>query len=255
MTGRLILAGSLTALPILALAACFVRREVRRKSLGTLLGTFLLGLVAALPAMALVVLASWMSIRSPWLAAGIAAFAITAAPEELLKLLVLRGYSARRPRFLDKTDGLIYGITAALGLGALENALYVVQGGWATAILRAVTAVPMNAATGAMIGYGVALARASKPGLQPVLWGLGAAVLLHGAYDFSLIAAALAAQEEIPSAGAILFPVVACAVLVGSVGWVLRTAGRLRHDHPAFVSFEEPPRGNGKPRIGQRIKP
>lgn len=230
MTGRLVLAGALTALPILALVGCFIRREARRKSLNTLIGTFLWGLAAALPAMAVVLLSSWVSIRSPWLAAGIAALAVTAAPEEILKLLVIRGYSARRPSFRDGRDGLVYGITAALGFGALENALYVVQGGWATAILRAVTAVPMNAATGAILGYSVALACVAPARRVPVLRGLCAAVLLHGAYDFSLIAAALAAQGSIPKAGSIIFPAVACAVLVGSVAWVLHTARCLRRE-------------------------
>ncbi len=152
MTGRLVLAGTLTALPILALATCFVRREARRRSLRPLVVTFLLGLVTALPATVVVILASWASIRSPWVAAAVGAFVVTAVPEELLKLLVIRGYSARQSGFLDKTDGLIYGVTAALGFDALENALYAIQGGWMTTVLRAVTAVPMNAATGAILG-------------------------------------------------------------------------------------------------------
>ncbi|MEN6369036.1 MAG: PrsW family glutamic-type intramembrane protease [Thermotogota bacterium] len=244
MRGRLLLASTLTAFPILVLVGCFVRREARRKSLNILIGTFLLGLAAALPAMAVVLLASWMSFHSPWLAAGIAAFAVTAVPEEFLKFLVIRGYSARRTSFRDETDGFIYGITAALGFGALENALYVVQGGWATATLRAVTAVPMNAATGAILGYSAALACTAPARRGPALWGLCAAVLLHGVYDFSLIATALAAEESTPKAGSVVFPAVACVVLVGSVGWVLYTARRLRRGQMPPTIAPRPPSEN-----------
>jgi len=231
VTGRLVLAGTLTALPILALAACFLRREARRRSLRALIVTFLWGLAAAVPATAVVILASWASIRSPWIAAAVGAFVVTAFPEELLKLLVIRGHSARQSGFRGKTDGLIYGITAALGFGALENALYAIQGGWVTAILRATTAVPMNAATGAMLGYCVALSRLAPEGRGSVWKGLAAAILLHGIYDFSLIAAALVAElDTAPSASRILFPAAACVALVGTVGWVIHTARRLRRE-------------------------
>lgn len=231
MTGRLVLAGTLTALPILALAACFVRREARRGSLLALVVTFLLGLAAALPATAVVILASWASIRSPWIAAAVGAFVVTAVPEELLKLLVIRGHSARQPGFRSKTDGLVYGITAALGFGALENALYAIQGGWVTAILRAVTAVPMNAATGAILGYSVALSRLAPEGHGSLWKGLTAAVLLHGVYDFSLIAAALVDElDTAPGAARVLFPAAACVALVGTVGWVIHTARRLHRE-------------------------
>lgn len=242
MTGRLVLAGTLTALPILALAACFVRREARRRSLRPLVVTFLLGLVTALPATAVVILASWASIRSPWVAAAVGAFVVTAVPEELLKLLVIRGYSARQSGFLDKTDGLIYGVTAALGFGALENALYAIQGGWMTAVLRAVTAVPMNAATGAILGYSVAVSRLA-PARRGSAWkGLTAAILLHGIYDFSLIAASLVAElEAAPSAWRILFSAAACAALVGTMGWVIHTARRLRRERGASRLVSTPP--------------
>ena len=219
-----------------------MRRGARRRSLRALAVTFLLGLAAAVPATAVVILSSWASIRSPWIAAVVGAFVVTAVPEELLKLLVIRGYSARQSEFRGKADGLVYGIAAALGFGALENALYAIQGGWVTAILRAATAVPMNAATGAILGYSVAISRLAPEGRRFAWKGLTAAILLHGIYDFSLLGSALVAEVgTAPNASRILFPAAACAVLVGTVGWVIRTAQRLRGEEDAARLVSEPP--------------
>jgi RsiW-degrading membrane proteinase PrsW (M82 family) len=229
VTGRLALAGALAVLPVLVLISWFARRNTRRDVPLALLGTFVLGFLAAFPAMALVALASLTSISSPWLAAAVGAFALTAIPEEVLKLLVVQVYSARRPGLRDATDGLVYGITAALGFGALENALYVTQGGWLAAVLRAVTAVPINAATGAMLGYGVARAHLTPDDRGVLSRCLTAAILVHGTYDFALIATALTPRMGTAAGiGRVLFPVVACAALMGAVGWVVHTARRLR---------------------------
>ncbi|MDD5265230.1 MAG: PrsW family glutamic-type intramembrane protease, partial [Candidatus Bipolaricaulis sp.] len=204
--------------------------------------TFLLGVAAAVPATAVVILSSWASIRSPWVAAAVGAFVVTAVPEELLKLLVIRGHSARQSVFRGRTDGLVYGIAAALGFGALENALYAIQGGWVTAILRAVTAVPMNAATGAILGYSVALSRLAPEDRRSAWKGLTAAIVLHGIYDFSLLGSALVAEvDTAPGASRILFPAAACAVLVGTVGWVIHAARRLRGEEDVVRLVSEPP--------------
>ncbi|MDD4903461.1 MAG: PrsW family glutamic-type intramembrane protease [Candidatus Bipolaricaulis sp.] len=229
MTGRLVLAGALTVLPILLLVGCFARRNARRKPPLALAGTFFFGVLSALPAMAVVVLASLASISSPWAAAAIGAFAVTAIPEELLKLLVIRGYSARRPGLLRRADGLVYGITAALGFGVLENALYVLQGGWWTAALRAATAVPMNASTGALLGYGIAIARLAPDRRKSLAPYAIAAVLIHGIYDFALIATALSPRMGAAAdTGRIVFPIIAFAALLAAVGWVVDTTLRLR---------------------------
>jgi RsiW-degrading membrane proteinase PrsW (M82 family) len=242
VAGRLVLAGICTVAPILVLIGVFALRDVRREPLGLLLSTFLVGLLSVLPALMIAVLASLAPVSSPWWGAAYGAFAVAATPEELLKFLVIRGFSARQPAFDETMDGLVYGVTAALGFAALENALYVIQGGWLTAVLRAVTAVPMHAATGAILGYGVARSRFGARSHRTVYAGLSAAILVHGLYDFALIATALVTERgTAPNPGEILFPVAACAVLVAAVGWSLGTARRLRREQLASLPTAKPP--------------
>lgn len=165
------------------------------------------------------------------------AFILAAIPEELLKLLVIRLYSARRRSFDEPMDGVVYGATAALGFAALENALYVMDGGWMTALVRAVSAVPMHAAAGAILGYGVARRRFSSSGRAAVWTAWGAAVLVHGLYDFGLLGTAKLAESAEGSAKeglAILgLLLLALVVLIGSISWTLRTVRRLRRDQLA----------------------
>jgi RsiW-degrading membrane proteinase PrsW (M82 family) len=201
--------------------------------------TFLLGLLSTVPVIVLAFPLDRFHPRfgGPLQLALYEAFILAAIPEELLKLLVVRGYSARRQSFDEPMDGIVYGATAALGFAALENALYVMDGGWMTALVRAVTAVPMHAAAGAILGYGVARGRFSSSGRAAVLTAWGAAVLVHGLYDFGLLGTAKLAESAEGSAReglAILgLLLLALGVLIGSISWTLRTVRRLRRDQLA----------------------
>jgi hypothetical protein len=135
------------------------------------------------------------------LAALYDAFVVAAIPEELLKLMVVALYCARRVSFDEPMDGVVYGATAALGFAALENVLYVAGGGLTAALVRSVTAVPMHAMMGAVLGYYVARARFGG-GRRIEIWkGWGIAVLMHGLYDFGPMALSRLAAEETPPAG------------------------------------------------------
>ena len=74
----------------------------------------------------------------------------------------------------------------SMGFACTENVLYVVDGGYQTAVLRAFTAVPAHATFGILMGYYMGLAKFSKNRLQLNLTGLFLAVIFHGAYDFFL---------------------------------------------------------------------
>ena len=55
-------------------------------------------------------------------------------------------------------DAVVYAVAASLGFAALENVLYVIQYGFSTGILRALTAVPGHTSFGIFMGmyYGLA---------------------------------------------------------------------------------------------------
>jgi RsiW-degrading membrane proteinase PrsW (M82 family) len=223
--------GVLTVAPVAFLLWFFYSRDVHREPRSVLLRTFLLGIAAILPTLAVALPLSLLqpSAATPIRASLYAAFVTAALPEESFKLLVLLGYSARRKEFDEPMDGLVYGAAAALGFAAMENVLYVVSGGWATALLRALTAVPMHAACGAILGYGVAQSRFTARGRSAVLVGLFSAVAVHGIYDFALIGmSTIPLASSAPGAWILALLVVVIAVLVGSLTWVVRTSRRFR---------------------------
>lgn len=115
------------------------------------------------------------------------AFLYAAIPEEFFKFLILVGYCSRHRAFDEPMDGVIYGVTVSLGFATLENVFYVMGGGWATAIARGLTAVPMHAFLGALLGYYVGQARRHPEELSQLGYGLLVVVLLHALYDFPLL--------------------------------------------------------------------
>ncbi|HEX6141750.1 MAG TPA: PrsW family intramembrane metalloprotease [Geminicoccaceae bacterium] len=216
-------------LPALLLVWYLIRRDLYPEPAPVLLGTFVLGGLAMLPAGAAV-----EGVRGPLLggveavpiAALIYAFVIIAPLEELAKLGVLAGFAGRRTVFNEPMDGLIYGGVAGLGFAAAENVAYVTMGGLELAMLRAVTAVPMHAATGVVMGFFYGFARfvpERRPAL--LLYAVLVPIALHGAYNFPLIL-----DEILAGLGrhAPWLPPIAIAALAFQIGLALALLRRVR---------------------------
>ena len=111
--------------------------------------------------------------------------------EEGFKYLFLNT-TWKNPAFNYVFDGIVYAVTVALGFAALENVLYVFDGGIEVAIARAIFAVPGHAADGVVMGcfYGLARKFAAEgfngKARTYRLLALVLPVLEHGIYDFSL---------------------------------------------------------------------
>jgi RsiW-degrading membrane proteinase PrsW (M82 family) len=75
----------------------------------------------------------------------------------------------------------------SIGFAALENVMYVTDGGIGVGLMRMFTAVPAHAANAVMMGYFAGLAK-FNPKREKVLLitGILAATFFHGAYDFCL---------------------------------------------------------------------
>ena len=116
-------------------------------------------------------------------------FLVAAVDEEILKFLALRLGSWRINAFNYRFDGVVYGMTAAVGFAILENIDYVMRGGFSTAIIRAFTAVPMHAFCGVFMGALYAYSKkASILGQKTASVAYTALALLvpmiiHGTYD------------------------------------------------------------------------
>ena len=222
--------GILTIAPVAALLLWFHRSDTNREPWGKVFRTFLLGVLSVVPAIlvALPLLGAGIGSRSPLGFSFFLAFFVAALPEESAKLLVIRGYSARLASFDEPMDGLVYGAAAALGFAAFENILYVADGGISTALLRAVSAVPAHAVTGAMIGYAISSAM-FVPCSRARTWkGWFAAVVCHGLYDFGLFAASVSDVSPGvfgPFDGFLLLTI---GVVLLEMTWLRRTVRRLR---------------------------
>jgi len=73
-----------------------------------------------------------------------------------------------------------------MGFAATENIMYVLQGGYQVALLRAFTAVPAHATFAILMGYFMGKAKFSNSKVLLNFTGLFLAILFHGTYDFFL---------------------------------------------------------------------
>jgi len=236
MVGRVILSGALAILPILLILRYFRTRDVQPEARRVLRSTFWLGVLSIVPVILIGVPVILLAPRtaSITLAALYSSFVGAAIPEEALKLWVIRGYCARQTSFDEPMDGIVYGVTAALGFAALENIIYVWGSGWTVALLRAFTSIPIHAATGAILGHAVARAQFGPAGRFTVWKGFLSAVAVHGLYNYGLIAMELYANRPVLPASYlgdqvyIFLLLLVFVVLIGSVVWTIRTTRRLR---------------------------
>lgn len=118
-------------------------------------------------------------------------FCVVALAEEAGKYFVLKKATWKHKEFNFSFDGIVYSVCASLGFATLENILYVFQGGFSTAVMRAITAVPGHCIFGIFMGiyYGIAKGcelRGDENGKKLNLKkALLVPIFLHGFYDFS----------------------------------------------------------------------
>lgn len=117
------------------------------------------------------------------------AFVVAALSEESLKFAALFLLIWKNSNFNEKFDGIVYAVFVSLGFAAVENILYVSGGGFQTAVMRAWTAVPAHAIFGITMGYYFGIAH-MYPELKKeyLIWSLIVPFILHGIYDFILMA-------------------------------------------------------------------
>ena len=117
-------------------------------------------------------------------------FVVVAVSEESSKYWMLKRNTWRSPEFDCMFDGVVYAVFVSLGFALWENISYVLTYGLATAVVRAVTAIPGHACFGVFMGvfYAIAIKYEadgldSDSRLYRVLSVL-VPVLLHGTYDY-----------------------------------------------------------------------
>ena len=117
-------------------------------------------------------------------------FGVVAFAEEGFKYLLLKKRTWQSPHFNCEFDGVVYAAFVSLGFALWENIGYVLRYGLATAMARALTAIPGHACFGVFMGvwYGVAKRQemAGEPEASSRSRRLAVVLpaLLHGLYDY-----------------------------------------------------------------------
>lgn len=108
--------------------------------------------------------------------------------EEVLKFLVLYFYIMPKSAFNEPMDAIVYGVVVSLGFATFENISYVYLGGFETdsfslAIMRAISAIPMHATCGIIMGYFFGL-YAFTNSINFLIKSLIFPIAIHATYNF-----------------------------------------------------------------------
>ena len=184
----LILAAILPGLLICGLIYFLDKHE--KEGAKPLLITFGLGMLSALPAVGIQMLAAKTGLDS---SANfgfllIYVFIVVAFSEELVKMGMLLAYPYPRPFFNEPMDGIVYSMMVGMGFAVVENIIYAYNYGIDTIIVRAFTAVPAHAIFAVFMGYFIGLAKFNTTNKWKLIgFGFILAVLIHGIYDFFIL--------------------------------------------------------------------
>lgn len=167
----------------------YFRDRYEREPLGLLLKSLVAGMVIVLPVIPVEnVLSAVMPSIGRVSSAAYHGFVVAGFTEEVFKFTAVYLLVWRNPEFNEKFDGIVYAVFVSLGFAAVENVLYVVQGGVQTALIRAFTAVPAHALFGVTMGYYLGIAHMYKEiRRENLIRAIFFPVLLHGLYDFILL--------------------------------------------------------------------
>jgi len=182
---------SLSLAPVFAIIIyVYYRDKYDKEPLSLLIKLFIFGCISIIPAIILEKIAGkiFMSMEYSIYSVAFLSFIGIGFSEELSKFIFVRYFSYNSIHFNEPFDGIVYSVMVSMGFAAVENVMYVVNGGYTVGWLRMFTAVPAHACFGVLMGYYIGLAKFSSSFKWFfMLNGLLLASMLHGAYDYFLI--------------------------------------------------------------------
>jgi RsiW-degrading membrane proteinase PrsW (M82 family) len=180
---------------------------------------------------------------NPWLALALRAIFGVAAPEEMVKVLVIVAVSWRRRRSADPMDTVVYGAAAGLGFAAYENLAYLLQHPemWRSlAVLRSVLTVPFHGALGVIAGAYLAIARSGTAlgahrrhrdwaRISTRVLILLAPLTLHAGFDFPLLI--LQQNPDVDPSTRLMLECTAMLIGFGTIAFAVRLVRRVGRHH------------------------
>jgi len=190
--------------------------------------------------------------ENPWVAQALYSIFGVAAPEEIVKILVIVAVSAWRRPFADPMDTVVCGAAAGLGFAAYENLAYLVRHPemWQSlAVLRSVLTVPFHGALGIIAGAYLAMGRSGTAlgahryhrdwaRISSRILMVFAPIALHAGFDFPLLT--LQKDSDIDPSARIMLG--SASVLIGfsAIGFAMRLVRRVgRHHAPRTNTARE----------------
>jgi Predicted membrane protein len=198
---------------IFVLCYFYLKDQYEPEPLGWVIKVFFIGAFMVIPAALL---------EAPFPEGLFVTVIVAPIVEESLKFAAVYFTVYRDEEFDEPVDGIVYGVAAALGFAMVENIMYVLEGGLAVGIVRAIASVPAHALFASIWGYTLGLARFRPEKERPLLIasGLAAAMVFHGVFNL------LASDSEI-------FGLIVMLVLLIPFGWWIAHRHISRaHNHP-----------------------
>jgi RsiW-degrading membrane proteinase PrsW (M82 family) len=176
---------------------------------------------------------------NPGLALALRSIFGIAAPEEIVKILVIVAVSWRRQPFADPMDGA----AAGLGFAAYENLAYLVQHPdmWRSlAVLRSVLTVPFHGALGVIAGAYLAIARSGTAlgahrrhrdwaRVSTRILILLVPLVLHSGFDFPLLT--LQQDPDIDGSARLMLECTSMLIGFGTIAFAVRLVRRVGRHH------------------------
>ena len=180
-------------IPAIVLVIYIYDKDDRPEPVGQLVKAFLLGALSAplslLVSKPLAILGYYSNDAVGLIESFRIAFFGAALPEELAKMFVLWLFLRRNRHFDEYFDGLVYAACVGMGFAALENVMYLFDGGedWQlVGRMRALMAVPGHFLFAMLMGYYYSLAYFSNNAVARSRYytlSLVAPIVAHCAYD------------------------------------------------------------------------
>jgi RsiW-degrading membrane proteinase PrsW (M82 family) len=177
-------------LPVAIFLYFIYRKDTSKEPWQLLLKCLGFGMLGSIPAIIIeLILGVGNIFSSAFLSSFYEAFIEAALTEETIKFLILYWLIRKNKNFDQHYDGIVYAVFVSLGFALVENIMYVLQDGYATAITRAVLSVPGHGLFGVIMGYFFALAKFSDTEKRKkyMCLSLLIPIILHGIYDFFLM--------------------------------------------------------------------
>ncbi|MDD3052572.1 MAG: PrsW family glutamic-type intramembrane protease [Candidatus Cloacimonetes bacterium] len=189
--------------PVIILLYLFFRKDANKEPASILVKCFLGGILSIMITLIIVRPFTLLSFSNPFFQSFYTAFFLAAIPEEFSKWIIFCWLAWKSLHYDEHYDGILYAVFISLGFAMLENILYVMNGGFYTAMMRSVLAVPAHAFFAVSMGYFFSLSKfcVNQKYRRHLYLSLLVPIILHGIYDFLLIYTAKAIYFSITLSG------------------------------------------------------